>query len=84
MLITAIQGEFATNVQVSDEGEYWETKDLDLLWRKTSFVQSSSLELAQRSAGEMMGGLVQALPAIADDMFDLRRSTAQARQREGV
>ena len=48
-LFSAIQREFAPNLEVSDEGEYWETRSLPTLRRKCAFV------------GAMIDGLANAI-----------------------
>jgi hypothetical protein len=38
-LLTAIKKEFAPDLEVMDEGEYWETRDLNKLRQKMGFIQ---------------------------------------------
>jgi hypothetical protein len=40
-LLTALQREFFPNLEVSDEGRYWETRDLAVLRKKMEYVQSA-------------------------------------------
>ena len=40
-MLTALQREFFPNLEVSDEGGYWETRDLPALRKKMEYVQSA-------------------------------------------
>jgi hypothetical protein len=40
-LLSALQREFFPNLEVSDEGGYWETRDLPALQRKMEYLQSA-------------------------------------------
>ena len=46
-LLRAIKVEFIPNLEVMDEGDYWETRDLDNLRRKFNFLKSAIDTFAQ-------------------------------------